>query len=214
MSDPIVIIGAGGFGREVLDVIDAMNAAGTGDWDFLGFVDDGQPDPEILERLGERHLGGREQLGSLGKGIHFVVAVSHVPARRGLSQAAMGAGLRPALLIHPTATLGRDVRAEAGTIICAGARLTSNIRVGRHCHVHVNVTVGHDSRMGDFAAANPMSAVSGAVTLGSGVMLGTGSAILQGLSVGDDAVVGAGAVVVKDVPAGVTVLGVPAKVRG
>lgn len=214
MSDPIVIIGAGGFGREVLDVIDAMNAAGTGDWDFLGFVDDGQPDPEILERLGERHLGGRERLSSLPSGTSFVVAIAHARVRRELAEAAEAAGLVAATLIHPSVQIGRDVEVGAGSVVCAGVVMTTNIRVGRHCHVNLNVTVGHDTSLGDRVAVNPLVAISGCVALGDGAMLGTGSAILQGLSVGDDAVVGAGAVVVKDVPAGVTVLGVPAKARG
>ena len=211
LNGPIVILGAGGFGREVLDVVDAMNRSGAANWEFVGFVDDGQPDAELLARLGVEHLGGREVLSSVPAGSSFVVAIADHGARASLVDESVRAGLSPATLVHPSVSVGRDLKIGAGSVVCAGARLTTNIRIGHHCFINLNATIGHDVRMSDFVTINPQVGVSGAVSIGRGAMIGTQAAILQGLTIGEEAVVGGGAVVVKDVPAGVTVAGVPAK---
>ncbi len=95
-------------------------------------------------------------------------------------------------------------------MIFAGARLTTNIKLGRHVQINQNATVGHDSLLDDYATINPMAAISGNVHVGAAGMVGAGAVILQGLSVGARARIGASACVVRDVPEDVTVKGVPA----
>src|SRR5690606_21445806 len=116
--------------------------------------------------------------------------------------------------MHPAATLGGDVEVGPGTVICAGVRITTNIRIGRHVHVNLNSTVGHDTLVEDFVTINPLAAISGDVVLRRGVMVGTTACINQGIEVGVDGVVGSGAAVVRDVESGTTVVGVPARPLG
>jgi sugar O-acyltransferase (sialic acid O-acetyltransferase NeuD family) len=208
----IVIVGAGGFGREVLDVLRATDPHQE-TFRFEGFVSDDEPDPEILQRIDAHWLGTVQDYLSKGGAPDYVVGIGRPQTRRAVVDRLEAAGLRAVTLIHPSATFGRDVEFGDGTVVCAHVSITTNVRMGRHVHVNLNCTIGHDARIGDFVSINPLTAVSGEVTLDEGVMLGTGSAVLQGLHIGSDSVVGAGAVVVKDVPPDVTVVGIPARQR-
>ena len=208
-----MIVGAGGFGREVLDVVDAMNAAGA-DIDVTGYVDDADTSVPLLERRGTRYLGAVERLAdgsSVDPGAGFVIGIGAGLVRRRLDEILTQAGRRPLVLIHPMATVGGDCRIGEGCILTAGARVTTNITLGRHTQLHVNSTIGHDSVLDDFVSVYPGATVSGNVHLGEGVTIGTGANVLPGLTIGAGAFVGAGAVVTSDVEPGVTVAGVPAR---
>jgi sugar O-acyltransferase (sialic acid O-acetyltransferase NeuD family) len=212
VSTPLVIIGCGGFGREVHDVVDAINAQAP-TWDLLGYLDD-NPDPENKSRVESRGatiLGGVEWLLTAPTKVQFVIGIGTGGVRRKIDELLTSAGLTSATLVHPAATLGYDVHIGPGSVICAGARVTNNIRLGRHVHLNLNTTVGHDSKLEDYVTVNPLVAISGGVTVGVEAMLGTHSAVLQNLSVGDRSIMGAGSCVVRDVPDGTVVKGVPAR---
>jgi len=115
-------------------------------------------------------------------------------------------------LIHPSTLLDKEsVVMEQGNVICAGNIFTTNISIGSFNYFNLNCTYGHDIQIGDYCVFNPGINLSGGVKIGSGCLIGTGATILQYLNIGDGAIVGAGAVVVKDVPPGLVVAGVPAK---
>lgn len=204
-----MIIGAGGHGRDVLVALRAHDAA-HGERAFLGFVDDGAPRMDRLGRLGAPFLGGCDVL-ERHAGAGFVVAVGNPQARRHLADRAVEAGLVPVTVVHRDATVGEDVMMGPGTVICAGARLTTNVRTGFHVHININATVAHDVVLGHYVTLNPQAAVSGDVTVGDGATVGTGAVIRQGLALGDGSTVGAGAAVVVDVPPHSTYAGVPAR---
>jgi sugar O-acyltransferase (sialic acid O-acetyltransferase NeuD family) len=213
VTTPLVILGAGGLGREVHDLVEAINDAG-GDWSFLGFIDPDPSHPELLDDRGPL-LGGDEVLGTLDAATRFVVAIGDNTERRGVAERAEAAGLVAAVLVHPRALVGkRRVELGPGTIIAAGAAITTNVVIGRHCRIDQNATVAHDCRLGDFVAVSPGANLSGAVKAGDGVLIGTNAAVVQGHAIGAGAIVGAGAVVVRDVAAGDTVAGVPASPLG
>lgn len=217
MTQRVVVIGAGGFGREVLDVIAAVNAASsTEELELIGVVDD-SPSARNVELLGERGatlLGGIDHFLRSGTDAFFVVGIGSPQVRASIADRFSRSGfeaLPP--LVHPTATLGFGVLLGAGTVVCAGARLTTNIRVGRHVHLNPNVTIGHDSTIGHHVSLNPGATVSGDCAIEDGVLLGAGSVVLNQLTVGAGATVGGSACVVRDVSPGVTVVGVPARDR-
>lgn len=212
MNTPIVIIGCGGFGREVHDVIDAINEV-TPTWDLLGYIDD-RPDLANVSRVESRNstvLGGMDWLMTPGQGAEFVIGIGTSTTRRTLDVRFASAGLTAATLVHPAATIGHDVRIGPGSVICAGVRVTTNITLGRHVHLNINSTVGHDCTLEDYVTINPLVAISGGVHIGKASMMGTHSAVLQNLSIGAGSTVGAGACVVRNVPDGVIVKGVPAR---
>jgi sugar O-acyltransferase (sialic acid O-acetyltransferase NeuD family) len=209
----LVIVGAGGFGREVLDVVEAMNESGAG-IEFVGYVDDAETSVPLLERRGAPYLGpvgGLTVAGRVDERAGFVIGIGAGEVRRRLDAILTSAGRRPLVLIHPMATVGGDCRIGEGCVLAAGARVTTNITLGRHTQLHVNATIGHDSVLDDFVSVYPGATVSGSVHLADAVTIGTGANVLPGVSIGAGAFVGAGAVVTSDVEPGVTVVGVPAK---
>ena len=213
MSESIVIVGAGGFGREVLDVLRATDPLGT-TWNFIGFVADDEPERAVLKRINATWLGSTHEFLEKPSATHFVIGIGDPCARMGIAQQFTAADVQAATLIHPSATIGQDVEIGSGSIICSHVSITTNVRLGHHVHVNLNSTIGHDTNVGNFVTINPLTAISGNVVIGDGVMLGTSSAVLQGLSLSEASVVGAGAVVVRDVEPGTTVVGVPARPLG
>jgi sugar O-acyltransferase (sialic acid O-acetyltransferase NeuD family) len=209
MPSGLVIIGAGGFGREVLDVVDALQTAGHR-LDFRGFLDDGDIDLERLARRGTLCLGDTASIGQHAD--RFVIGVGAGDVRSRLADVATAGAARPVTLVHPAATIGGDTTLGNGCIVAAGARLTTNIRLGQHVDIHVNTTIGHDCVLGDFVSVYPGANVGGEVVLGRCATIGSGAIVLPRVSIGEGAYVGAGAVVTRDVEPGVTVAGVPAKV--
>lgn len=208
LVDPasLVIVGAGGFGRECLDIVEALVDDGAR-LDFVGFVDDTGGDDELLRRRGVVCLG---PIADAPVGVEHVIAIGDGRARRRIADTLAGKGHTPAVLVHPQSTVGSDCRIGEGTIVNTGARATTNITLGRHVQLHANCTVGHDAELDDFVSVYPGATISGSVRLGAGVTVGTGANVLPGVRVGAGGYVGAGAVVTRDVAPGTTVVGVPA----
>ena len=204
----LVIVGAGGHGRETLDIVEAINAVKP-TWAFAGFVDDGEIIADRLERRDASLLGTTEILANTN--LHYVVGIGSPAVRAKLDEQLTAWGRTAATLIHPAATLASDNRISDGVLLAAGARVTTNVTLGRHVHLNVNAVVSHDCVVGDYTTLSPGSLVNGDVQIGTGVFLGTGAIITPGVTIGDHAVIGAGAVVVRDVPSGVTVKGVPGR---
>lgn len=197
MTD-LYIAGAGGVGREALDV---ALAAGI---PVAGFLDDTRAGDQI------RGLPVGEMTGAPA-GSLYLVGIASPDARRRLSALLDAAGLSAAALIHPRSVIAPETTWQPGLLVMAGAHVSSSVTIGAHCQVHYNATVGHDSVLEDFVSVYPGANVSGSVLLEAGATVGSGAIVLQGRTVGRDAFVGAGAVVTRDVPAGAVVVGSPAR---
>lgn len=207
----VVVVGASGFGRECLDVLEAMISSRS-DLEVVGVVDDG-PSAVNLERL---HARGVAYLGTVAEwlregigDVRYVLGIGDPAVRRPLAERLEGAGAHPFTAVHPSASFGADVQVGEGVVVCAGATISTNVRLGRHLHVNPNATIGHDAVLNDFVSVNPAAVISGEVTVGGGTLVGAAAIILQGLSVGADTILGAGCLVTKHVPDGVVVTGVP-----
>ncbi|GAA1915969.1 acetyltransferase [Nocardioides lentus] len=214
MPDRLLVVGAGGFGRETIDVADAMtDVAGAPRWEVVGVADD-SPSELNLARLATRgitYLGTLDKALASVKGAQYVIGIGSPSVRRGIAGRLDSAGWSAATLVHPAATLGSEVDLGPGTVVCAGARLTTNIRLGRHVHVNPNATVGHDTTLGDFVSLNPSASISGDCVIESDALVGVQGVVLNRLRVRAGALVGAAACVTTDVAAATTVVGVPAR---
>lgn len=211
MTERVVMIGASGFGREALDVLEAMRQTGT-DLQIVGVVDDGPSDVN-LTRLADRNVA---YLGTLDSWLaygdydcRYVVGIGRPQVRRQLVRRLDHVGLTPFTAVHPSATFGAQTQLEEGVVVCAGATVSTNVRLSRHVHLNPSVTIGHDTVLSDCVSVNPGAVISGEVKVGAETLVGASATILQNLRVGERTVVGAGAVVTKNIPDGVTVTGIP-----
>lgn len=208
----LVIVGAGGQGREALDTVEALNAAAPAPvWRFLGFVADDDRTADLLAARGASVLGPVARLADGDLDADVVIAVGDSAVRRRVDEVARSAGRRAATLVHPATRLGSRVVLGEGAYVGPGAVLTTNVAVGRHSIVNVAATLSHDVVVGDFATVGPGSHLAGNVRVGDGVDLGVGVVARPGATIGARTVVGAGSVVIGDLPPDVVAYGVPAR---
>lgn len=206
----LIIIGAGGFGREVAWLAECINKK-TPTWDIKGFLDD---DPEVQGTVINELpvLGGIEKVAEF-KDAYYVCTVGSSRIRQMIIEKAesINPNIRYATLVHPSVEMSRFVDIAEGSVICAGNILTVNLSIGRHVIINLDCTVGHDAILEDFVTLYPSVNVSGGVHVGQGVELGTGAQLLQYKAIGAHSIIGAGSVVVKDTPEKCTAVGIPAK---
>jgi sugar O-acyltransferase (sialic acid O-acetyltransferase NeuD family) len=208
---PLLIVGRGDHARVMLE---AARAAGH---DPIGFLD---PTP------GESRAGTSTELPLLGdleldlqwRGAHgdasFVVAIGDNEVRKRAYDRALGMGLRPETIVHPSATLLAGCTIGGGSQICAGVVVGVDARVGSNVIINTAATVDHDNDIGDHVSVGPGAHLAGRVLVGVGAQVGIGVSVREGMHIGAGSVVGAGAAVTRSVAPGVTVVGVPARPMG
>lgn len=212
MSRRIAVYGAGGFAREVAWLLTAYE---RDTWDMVGYVEDGAAPGRTLN--GKPVLAWDAFLAGHRDAL-VTVAVGDPKARRAMVQKCEAAGRGFATLVHPRVERSEFVEFGAGAVVCAGCILTTDVVVGRHAHLNLDCTVGHDARIGDFATLAPGVHVSGNVHIGAGAYVGTGASIINGapgqpLVIGDGCVVAAGACVTRSTEAAGLYAGVPAELK-
>ncbi len=205
MSDAVAIFGTGGFAREVACILHDL---GRGDRIAAFHEPDGVFQPRDLLGVPVRPQS------EFDPAKHRAVVGIGNPAIRQKVVGELPAGTRFETLIHPTAVMSQWVEVGEGTIICAGSVLTCQITIGKHCHINLNTTVGHDCVFGDFCTVAPGTNISGNCRFGSRIDVGTQAALRQNVRICDDVMIGMGAVVVKDILEAGTYVGIPAKKVG
>ena len=214
MSKRIVILGAGGNSRDIVDLLlDINDASGELKYDPLGYLDD---DPE---KLGTE-LGGYAILGPLSRAIEFADChfINSINGTKLMSQKpAIIAGTRIPLdrfetVVHPTASVSRMARLGCGSVVFQNVSICSNAQVGNHVTILPNTVVAHDCVVEDECYLTPSVSLSGYVHVARAAYLGNNSTVMCRVRIGEEAIVGMGSVVLCDVPPGATVAGVPAKI--
>ena len=189
------IFGAGGFGREALVcLMDSVGASPRTIGDIAAFmVDDSAYDESDVMGVPviKRSMFIPEQY-------QVVVAIGEPTARKRAVEQLPGE-TQFTTIIHPSAVISPWVNLAEGCIVTAGTVLTCNITIGRHAHLNLHTTVGHDCEMGDFFTTAPAVNISGNCHFGHRVYFGTNASVRQGVSICDDVIVGMGGVVVKDI---------------
>lgn len=206
----IVIVGAGGHAREVLEILISMESHGQS-VEVVGFVDD---NPQLHDREinGVPVLGGIQWLVREQSRVEVICAIGAPDVRCELVERIADLGYRFASAISPYALISPHARIGQGVMIFPNTVIGPNVSVGNHAILNVGATVSHDSLVGDFCTINPSAHLAGNVHLGAKSSVGMGANVIQGVSIGCRTVIGAGAVVVRDLPPSVTAVGVPARV--
>ena len=196
---PLIIIGAGGHGRVV---VEAARAAG-----------------EVIERvisevkLSEDALQaqrGRLFQPDLIQNHRFVIAIGNQQTRRQLAQRILCEGGELATVVHPAAWVSPSARVGAGTVVIGAAIVNANASLGGFSILNTSCSVDHDCTLADGTQICPGARLAGGVSCGDDVFVGTGAVVLPGLTLGEGVTVGAGAVVLSDVAPHLTVVGNPA----
>lgn len=202
----VVIIGAGGFGKEVLQY-----ASDAGHFTVAGFLDDRDPD-ELDRSHGLPILGTVSDYRPI-PGESFLLAVGEPTVRSKIAVRFLEQGARFETVIHPLAYVASSANIGNGCIVAPFATIGAHSNVSDFSQVHFYASVAHDVVVERFCALSPYSAVNGGGHLGEGVFLGTRATINPLKSVGPYSKVAAGAVVYQDVPGGSLAAGNPAKAR-
>lgn len=199
----MILIGAGGHAREVLDILAAAGLPPP-----EGVLDDR---PEAAARLGLPHLGGFAALEAVCAGRPVAVAVGDTGMRAALAARLAASGALRPVLRHPAAVVSPSARIGAGAQILALAYLGAGAEVAADAIVNVAAVVGHDSVLGPAAHLAARAVLSAGASAGARTLIGNGAVVLPRVAVGADAVVGAGAVVTRALPDGARAWGVPAR---
>lgn len=202
----VYIIGAGGHGKVVIDIVERMGA-----YSIVGVLDD-DPVPIGHNFFGYPVFGDRSLMHTRNRSDSmFLVAIGNNRIRQQISNELANCGAVPISAIHPSAQLSRNVTIHPGTVVMACCVINADTVIGKNGIVNSHASVDHDCLIGDAVHIAPGTTVCGGVRIGSGTLIGAGTTILPGIHVGASAVVGAGSVVISDIADNQVVAGIPAR---
>lgn len=204
----LIIVGAGGFGREMLMTINEINLVSP-TWNVLGFIDDKldalddiECDKNVIGSVTNWNIKGDEE---------YVIAIARIYNKMKVVRELREMGAKFATIIHPTVRLDKTSQIGEGVVLAARADITTNCKIGDFVFCNVATQVGHDAVIGNYCTLFPNCSVSGGTILGEGVTMGTSSSTYPGIKIGDYATVGMNSAVIRNVKPNTTVMGVPAK---
>lgn len=207
----LLVVGAGGLGREVVEAVRSANAKDP-TWDLVGFLDD-------APALQGQRVSGLPVLGPVSAITRYtrcqvVLAVgspSNLLARKRVATRLSLSVDRYPTVVHPGALLGSSTRLGPGSIVLAGAVATADVRVGAHVVIMPQVVLTHDDVIADYVTIAAGAHLAGMVTVDEGAYVGSGAVVRERRRLGAWSLVGMGAVVTRDVPGGEVWAGSPAR---
>lgn len=206
MAKNVVIIGAGGHGKVIADII-----VKSGD-NIFGFLDDSKDVGEII--IDKYIVIGKvvdcEKLQQENKDLCFVIAIGNNYVRKDIFEKYK---LNYYTAIHPTAVIGMDVHIGIGTVVMANACINSSAVIGNNCIINTGAIIEHDNVIEDNVHVSPNATLCGTVKVGECTHIGAGVTVRNNISIISDCVIGAGGVVVKNINYKGIYVGVPAKIK-
>lgn len=205
MNDGIVILGAGGHAKVVIELLRDAN-------ELVAVCVGGADSPDHC--LGVRVVKGDEHLKKLrGDGYsRAFVAIGSNRVRQDVAGQVKQLGFSLVNAISPHASISPSAKLGSGIAIMAGAVINAEAVIGDLAIVNTGTTVDHDCIIGEAVHLAPQCALAGSVVIEDGAFLGVGCKVIPNMRIGKNVIAGAGSVVINDVPAAVTVVGVPAKI--
>ena len=207
MPGKVIIWGAGGHAKVVADIL-----LRTG-FTLAGLIDDVRPSPRRASFGETTILGGATELAAAyAVGIRQGIVGFGANERRVAAGAVLESlGFELVCAIHPSAILAMDTSVGAGSTIAAGVILNPSTMVGKCVIVNTRASIDHDCIVQDGVHVGPGATIAGHVEIGAGAWIGIGATVIDRKRIGAGAIVAAGSVVIDDVPAGVVVMGAPAR---
>lgn len=208
----VVIVGAGGFGREVLWTLMDCNKISK-KYEIVGFVDD---DKRLHKKLIHNYkvLGGVEWFSTKSaKNVKCVIAIGNGKIRKEIVKKLEKKGVEFVTIIHPSVIMSKSVRIGKGTIIQAGSVLTVDVEIGKHCRIDTNCTIAHNCILDDFVDLSPGVHINGNNSIHIGTWIGSGTVTREKITIGKWSVIGAGTVLIDNVPSFSLFVGVPGKLK-
>jgi sugar O-acyltransferase (sialic acid O-acetyltransferase NeuD family) len=172
----IIIIGAGGFGREVQALLKNINTVSL-QWNLLGFVDDGKQQGDAVN--GIEVLGGIEYLNQIGQETAAIIAISLPKVRKAIFEKITNTNIYFPTIKHPTTIISDEdfVALGQGCILCINTVLTTNIILGDFALINAGAIINHDAVIGSYSTIMPGVNISTGAQVGEGCYVGTGSKI-------------------------------------
>ena len=203
MENKVYIIGAGGHGQVIADIVKKMG------FKLVGFLDDNKSlighkigDMPVISPVAHaKELDGK-----------FVIAVGDNEARKKLADMLNFPDEKYLTVIHPSVIIGNNVRIGVGTMIVGGAVINTGTIIGKHTIINTSVSIDHHNIIGDFVHIGPGTHTGGNVTIEEGTFLGIGTSVIPNRKIGRWSVIGAGAAVISDIPEFTVAVGIPANV--
>lgn len=209
---PLIVVGCGGFGKEVIWSAQKFNAAHPGSYELLGYCDD---DPAKKGQIvyGYPVLGSPEQVdANRVEKPFFVCSIGNNQTRSRVVERLLALGWTPVTIIDPSVIVADNAVVGVGTYVGEYSILCPNAKIGSHVIVNNLTTIGHDALLGDFAQISPGARVSGGCVVDEGATLGSNAVIVQYKRVGRYATVGACSFAMTNIPDGATAVGNPARI--
>lgn len=207
----LIIIGAGGFGREVMEIaLDIIEQKPETDWRIKGFITDIPGDFDEKDTLGYDIIGDISNHKISPENV-YTFAIADIPFKMKMTQKFLEQGAEFVNIIHPSCVIGRTVKMGIGNIISSRVTITSNVRLGNFTRVGGGTSIAHDVTVGDYSTISGTCGINGYAQVGKGVFMGSHTAICPHAVIGDFANIGAGSVVLRKVKAKTHVFGNPAK---
>lgn len=204
----LIIVGASGFGRELLAMIERINQAKP-TWNVLGFIDDNVHALDNYE-IDYRVLGSIQGWNLIGDEL-YGLAIASPRTKEKVVLALKERGIRFATLIDPTVSIGSRTKLGEGVVSFGQTGISVDCQIGDFVFFNALCGIGHDAIIGDYCTFGPKVCISGATKMGKCVNVGALASTFPGVAVGDFATIGMNSAVVRKVKANTTVMGVPAK---
>ena len=206
----LVIYGASGLGKEVIDMVEDINAE-EHLWKILGFIDKNYRNMDKV--LGYEIIGDINWILEKETELAVIIAIANPNIRKNIVDAIKPKkNIKFPNIVSKNSIVSKYTTIGEGCIIANGASISTEVTLKNFVLVNTSTTIGHDCNIDDYVTINPGSNISGNVTISERSFIGTGSKIIEKKTIGVNTIVGAGAVVINDIPDNVTCVGVPAKI--
>ena len=204
MNKNVIIIGAGGHGKVIADIIEK-----SGD-KVLGFLDDNVPiNTTIIKEKNIKVLGkidDTEKFINENPNVEFIIGIGNNNIRKNIAETKK---LKYYTAIHPSSQIALDVEIGKGSVVMANACINTSAKIGKHCIINTGAIIEHDNVIEDYVHVSPNATLCGTVKVGTLTHIGAGVTVKNNTNICSNCIIGCGAVVVKDIEEEGTYVGVP-----